>query len=171
MENFIQTLAQRQISTDCRPIYRSSIDRLSTDILTAISVASTCSKHDPIFLGSKKALVTSHLPLMIIMIWLVWKLAVIFMKRPQLLKKKRYKNKERKRRKMEKREPRAKWTSILSNDIYIYDIVLYESSNDPRTAIRTFPINTPMLKSNFNCLISHAERFLRTLEFKSNEAD
>lgn len=23
---------------------------------------------------------------------------------------------------MEKREPRAKWTSILSNDIYIYDI-------------------------------------------------
>ena len=28
---------------------------------------------------------------------------------------------------MEKREPKAKWTSILSNDIYIYDIVLYES--------------------------------------------
>ena len=87
--NFIQTLAQRQISTDCQPIYRSSIDRLSTDILTAISVACTCSKHDPIFLGSKKALVTSHLPLMIIMICLVWKLAVIFMERPQLLKKKK----------------------------------------------------------------------------------
>ena len=171
MENFIQTLAQRQISTDCRPIYRSSIDRLSTDILTAISVACTCSKHDPIFLGSKKALVTSHLPLMIIMICLVWKLAVIFMERPQLFLKKKDKNKERKRRKMEKREPKAKWTSILSNDIYIYDIVLYESANDPRTAIRTFPINTPMPKSNFNCLISHAERFLRTLEFKSNEAD
>ena len=85
-----------------------------------------------------------------------------------LKKKKRYKNKERKRRKMEKREPKAKWTSILSNDIYIYDIVLYESANDPRTAIRTFPINTPMLKSNFNCLISHAERFLSN---KSNEAD
>ena len=34
-------LTVNRLSTGCRPIYRSSIDRLSTDISTAISVEST----------------------------------------------------------------------------------------------------------------------------------
>ena len=36
-----------RLSTDTRPIYRSSIDRLSTDMSTAMSTEATYSKHDP----------------------------------------------------------------------------------------------------------------------------